>query len=173
MFVGYTCQPVGGALLWGSVVGDTPVVDYPYVAFFLAHLSSAHWYLCVARGTTWSLIVSFLLAVTRKVTGLSAEKACEDFPLSVLLDGSPWISSFLTSSYVLFVSVSSWKEIVCFSYPGSRPSWGSVHGVWVPLRVPPLIAKRPPGSNGWHFLRFETIGPVSHVNVHPLLVDCC
>jgi hypothetical protein len=149
VFVSYACQPIGSALLWGSIVSDTSVVDYPDVAFFLTDLPGARRYLGIARGTVWSLIVSFLSAVPCKVTRFSTKETCEDFPLSVSLDGSSWVSPFLTSSYSLFVSVSSWEEIFCFGYPGSCPSWGSIHCVWVPLRVSPLAVKWPPGSSGW------------------------
>jgi hypothetical protein len=51
VFVGYTCQPTGGALLWGSIVGDTLVVDYPNVIVLLADLSSARGSLSIAKGT--------------------------------------------------------------------------------------------------------------------------
>jgi hypothetical protein len=171
VFVGYACQPVAGALLWGSIVGDTSVVDYPNVAFFLTDLPSVHGYLSVARGTTWPLVVSFLSAVSCEVTRLSAEEACEDFPLSVLLDGSSLVSSLSTSSYTLFVSVSSWKEIICFSYLGTRSSWGGVHCIWISLRVPPLIIEWLPGIGGGWPLCFKVIGPIPHMDVDLLLVD--
>jgi hypothetical protein len=172
MFVCHACQPVVSALLWGLVVRYTSVVDYPNIAFFLADLPSAHGYLSIARGTARSLIVAFLSTVPCKVTGLSAKETCEDFPLSVLLDGSSWVSPFLTSPYSLFVSISSWEEIFCFSYPGACSSRGSIHHVWVSLGIPPLVVEQLPvivWSGLW--FGFETIGSVPHVNIHPLLVD--
>jgi hypothetical protein len=171
MFICYACQPVVSALLWGLFIDDTPVVNYSNVAFFLPNLSSSHWLLVIARRSTWSLVDSFLSTVLCEVTRLSAKETGEDFPLSVLLNGPSWISSFAASSYLLFVSVSSWEEIFCFGYPSARSSWRSVHGIWIPLRVSPLVTERLPGGNGWHFLGFETVRPVPHVNVYSLLVD--
>jgi hypothetical protein len=149
VFIGYSCKPIGGALLWGAVVSDASVVDYPYVTFFLMDLSSARWHLCIARGTTWSLVVPFLSAVACKVTGFPAEETCEDFPLSVLLDGPSWISAFSAPSHSLFVPISSWEEIFGFCYTSARSSWGCVHCIWVLLRISPLVAERPPGCDGW------------------------
>jgi hypothetical protein len=159
-------------VLRGSVVSNTSVVDYPDVAFLLADLSSTHRCLGIARGTAWSLVVSFLSTVSCEMTGLSAKEACEDFPLSVFLDGSSWISSFSTSSYSLFVPVSSWEEIFCFGYSSARSSWRSIHRIWITLRISPLAVERLPGISGWWPLCFETVGPVPHVNVDLLLVDC-
>jgi hypothetical protein len=51
MLVGYACQPVVGALLWGSVIGDTSVVNYLNVAVLLADLPGSRGYLSIARGT--------------------------------------------------------------------------------------------------------------------------
>jgi hypothetical protein len=172
VFVCHTCQPVVGTLLWGSVVSDTSVVDYPDVAFLLADLSSTHRCLGIARGTAWSLVISFLSTVSCEVTGLSAKEACEDFPLSVLLDGSSWISPFSTSSYSLFVSVSSWEEIFCLGYSSARSSWGSIHCIWIALGVSPLTVERFPGIGGWWLFRFKAVGPIPHVDVNSLLVDC-
>jgi hypothetical protein len=181
MFVCDSCQPVAGVLLWGPIVGDASVIDYPNIAFFLADLSSTHGPLIIARGVTWSLVVSqktlvtvlFLLAVSCEVTWFSAKEACEDFPLSVFLDGSSWVSPFSVSSYSLFVSGSSWEEIFCFGYPGVCSSWGSIHCVWIPLRVSPLVTERIPVISWW-WLRFgfEAIGLVPHMNVDSLLVNC-
>jgi hypothetical protein len=173
VFIGYACQPIGGALLWGSIVSDTSIIDYSNVTFFLSDLLGARGYLGISRGTVWSLIVSFLSAVPCKVTRLSAKEAGEDFPLSIPLDGSPWVSSFPTSSDSLFVPISSWKEIFCFRYARPCPSWGGIHCIWVPRRVSPLAVKRPPGSSGCWFLCFKTISSVSHVDVDSLLVDRC
>jgi hypothetical protein len=172
MFISHACEPVVGALLWGPIVGDTSVVDYPNVALFLADLSSAHGYLSIVRGATWSLVIPLLSTISCKVTGLSAEETCENFPLSVFLDGSSWISSFSTSSYTLFVSVSSWEEIFCFGYSSVCSSWRSVHGIWITLRISPLAVERLPGISGWWPFCFKTVGPVPHVNVNSLLVDC-
>jgi hypothetical protein len=92
VFVSYACQPIGGALLWGSIVRDAPIIDYSDIAFFLPDLPGSRRDLSIARGTTWALIISFLSAVPCKVTRLSAEEASEDFPLSVSLNGSSWVS---------------------------------------------------------------------------------
>jgi hypothetical protein len=51
VFVGYACQPIVSALLWGSVIGDTSVVDYPNIAFFLPDLPGTRGYLVISRGT--------------------------------------------------------------------------------------------------------------------------
>jgi hypothetical protein len=171
MFVRHACQPIVSALLGGSVIGDTSVVDYPNVAVLLADLSSARGHLNITRGTAWPLVVAFLSTIPREVTRLSAKEACEDFPLSVPLYGSSWVSSFSASSYSLFVSIPSWEEVFgfCHSCPGS--SWGRIHCVWVPLRVLPLVTERPPGSSGWQLLCFEVIRPVSHMDVYSLLID--
>jgi hypothetical protein len=173
MFVGHTCQPVGGVLLRGAVVCDASVVDDSYVAFFLSDLSSTHRCLVVSRGAAWSLIVSFLSAVACEVTGLSAEETCEDFPLSVLLDGSSWVPPFSAPSYSLFISVSSWKEVFCFCHSSARSSRGSIHSIWITWRSSPLITEWSPGGDGWQFLRFEMIGSVPHVYVYPLLINGC
>jgi hypothetical protein len=172
MFVRYTCQPVVGALLWGSVVRYASVVDYPNIAFLLADLSSACGYLSVMRGAARSMIVAFLSTVSCEVTGLSAKETCEDFSLSVLLDGSSWVPPFSTSPYSLLVSISSWEEIFCFSYPGACSPRGSIHRVWVSLGIPPLVVEWLPvviWSGLW--FGFETISSVPHVNIHFLLVD--
>jgi hypothetical protein len=174
VFVCYAHKPVVGPLLWSSVVGNASIVDYPNVAFFLADLPSTHGCLSIARGATRSLVVPFLSTVSCEVTGLSAEEACEDFPLSVLLNGSPWVSSFSTSSYALFASVSSWKEIVCFGYPGACPPWRRIHCIGILLRISPLAIERPPViSRSGLWFGFETIGSVPHMNIYPLLVDRC
>jgi hypothetical protein len=123
MFVGHACQPIGGALLWGPFIDDTSVVNYLNVAFFLPNLSSSHWLLVIARQAAWSLVDAFLSTVSCEVTWLPTKETGEDFPLSVLLDGSSWVSSFTAPSYSLFVSVSSWEEIFSLSYPGTRPPW--------------------------------------------------
>jgi hypothetical protein len=172
MFICHACQPVVGTLLWSSVVGNTSIVDYLNVALFLVDLPSTHGCLNIVRGATWSLVVPFLSTVSCEVTGLSAEETCEDFPLSVLLNGSSWISSFSASSYALFVSVSSWKEIVCFGYPGTRSPWGSIHCIGISLRISPLAIDRLPGISGWWLFRFETISPIPHMDIDSLLVDC-
>jgi hypothetical protein len=181
MFVCDSCQPVTGTLLWGSIVGDAPVVDNPNIAFILADLSNAQGTLGIARGATWPLVVSwnalvaisFLSAISCEVTWFSAEEACEDFPLSIFLDGSSWVSPFSIPSYSLFVLGSAQEEIFCFGYPGVRPSWGSIHCVWISLGVSPLVVERLPVI-GWCWLRFgfEAIGPVPHMNIDSLLVNC-
>jgi hypothetical protein len=51
VFVGYACQPVSGTLLWGSVVSDTSVIDYPNVVFFLADLPGARGWLGITSVT--------------------------------------------------------------------------------------------------------------------------
>jgi hypothetical protein len=173
MFIGHTCQPVSGALLRGTVICDAPVVDYLNVAFFLTNLPSTHRYLNISRGSAWPLIVTFLSTVPCEVTRLSAKEACEDFPLSVPLDGSSWISSFPASSYSLLVSISSREEVFCFGHPGPCSSWGGVHRILITLGIPPLIVERSPGGNRWHFLGFEMIRSVFHVNINSLLFNCC
>jgi hypothetical protein len=72
----------------------------------------------------------------------------------------------------LFVPVSSWEEIVCFGYPGARSSWGGIHCIWILLGVSPLAIERLPGISGWWPLCFKTIGPISHMDIDSLLVDC-
>jgi hypothetical protein len=172
MFICHACQPVVGALLWGSIVSDTSVVDYPNIAFLLVDLPNSHRCLGIARGTAWPLVIPFLSTVSCKVTGLSAKETCEDFPLSVFLDGSPWISSLSASSHSLFVSVSSWEEIFRFGYPSTRSPWRSVHCIWISLRVSPLAIERLPGISGWWLLGFKTVGPVPHMDVDSLLINC-
>jgi hypothetical protein len=51
VFVGYACQPIVGALLWGSVISDTSVIDDPNVVVLLADLPGARGCLSIARGT--------------------------------------------------------------------------------------------------------------------------
>jgi hypothetical protein len=172
VFVGHTCQPVVGVLLWGSVISNASIVDYPNVAFLLADLSSTHRCLSISRWAAWSLVVSFLSTVSCKMTRFPAKETCEDFPLSVLLDGSSWISSFSTSSYSLFVPISSWEEIFCFGYVSARSSRRNIHRVWITWRISPLAVEWFPGISGWWPFCFKTVGPVPHVNVNSLLVDC-
>jgi hypothetical protein len=64
------------------------------------------------------IAISLLLAISCKVTRFPTKEACEDFPLSILLDRSLGISPFSATSYALFISVSSWEEIFSFCYPG-------------------------------------------------------
>jgi hypothetical protein len=85
----------------------------------------------VSGGTCWSLVVvwgaliviAFLSTIPCEVTGFAAEKTCEDFPLSVLLDRSSGVSSFSAPPYTLFVSISSGEEIFCFRDSCSSSSW--------------------------------------------------
>jgi hypothetical protein len=162
------------------VVRNASIIDHPDGAFLLSCLSNARRALVVSRGTRWSLIVAwgalivitFLPTISCEVTGLSAEETCKDFPLSVLLDGSSGVSSFFVPPYTLFVSVSSWEKIFCFGYSGARSSWGSIHCIWILLRVSPLAIERLRGISGWWPLCFETVGPVPHMDVNSLLIDC-
>jgi hypothetical protein len=169
VFVGHTCQPIVCALLWGSVISDASVVDYPNVAFFLADLSSTHRCLGIARGTARPRV--FLSTVSCEMTRFSAKETCEDFPLPVLLDGSSLVSSFSVSSYSLLVSISSLEEIFCFGYASARSSRRSTHGIWIAWRISPLTVERLPGICGWWPLCFKAVGPVPHVHVDSLLVD--
>jgi hypothetical protein len=182
MFICDSRQPVVGALLWGSIVSNASVIDNPNIAFVLVGLSCTCGTLVVSWWTTWSLIVSwdaliavsFLLAISCEVTWFSTEETCEDFPLSVFLDRSSWVSPFSASSYSLFVSISAWEEIFCFGYPGVRPSWGSIHCVWVSLGISPLVIEWFPGIGGrWLWFGSEAFGSVPHVNVYSLLINCC
>jgi hypothetical protein len=125
----------------GSIIGDTSVVDYPNVAFLLTNLSSAHWRLCVTRGSTWSLIVSFLSAVTREVTGFPQKKQVRlSFvrPFGRVLLGIPLLGFLL-----LVVRI-------CFLQGGSLRLLPLVPGFFLgtyPLRLGPFVlrfAKRCP-----------------------------
>jgi hypothetical protein len=49
VFVGYAGQPVVGVLLWGPVIGDASVIDYPNVTVLLADLTCARGWLNVMR----------------------------------------------------------------------------------------------------------------------------
>jgi hypothetical protein len=181
MFIRDSRQPVIGALLWGSIVSDTSAVNNPNIAFVLAGLSCTYGTLIIARWVTWPLVVSwdalitisFLSAISCEVTWFSTEETCEDFPLSVLLDGSSWVSPFLVPPYLLFVSGSAWEEIFCFGYPGTCPSWGSIHCVWILLGISPLVVERFPVIC-WCWLWFgsEVFGSVPHMNVYSLLINC-
>jgi hypothetical protein len=140
-------------------------------------LSSVHRALIVTGGGTWSLIVlrgalitvSFLSAVSCEVTGFPAIETCEDFPLSIFLHGSPGVSSFPTTSYALFISVSSWEEIFGFCYPSPSSSWGGIHGVLILLGwivMPWFVSRR-----WWAWACFEPICLVLHMSVQFLLFD--
>jgi hypothetical protein len=105
------------------VVCHASIVDYPNGAFVLLGLSDARGILIISRRTCWSLIVAlFLSTIPCEVTRLSAKEACEDFPLSILLDGSSGVSSFSAPPYSLFVLVSSWEEVFRFHDPCSSSS---------------------------------------------------
>jgi hypothetical protein len=181
MFIRDSCQPVVGALLWGSIVSDASVIDNPNIAFVLVGLSCTYGTLVVSWWSAWSLVVSwdaliaisFLSAISCKVTWLSTEETCEDFPLSVLLGGSSWVSPFSASPYLLFISISAWEKVVCFCYSGPRPSWGGIHCVWVPLGVSPLVVEWLPGIGGCQlWFGSEAFGSVPHVNIYSLLINC-
>jgi hypothetical protein len=151
MFVSYSRQPVVGALLWGSFVRYASVIDNPNIAFVLVGLSCMYGTLVISWWITRSLVVSwdaliavlFLSAISCKVTWFPTEETCEDFPLSVLLDGSSWISPFSASSYSLFISISAREEIFCLGYSGTRPSRGSIHCVWVLLEHTLFVGRLP------------------------------
>jgi hypothetical protein len=174
IFICDSCQPVAGALLWGPIIGNAPVVDNPNIAFVLS-LSCTYGTLVILWWTAWSLIVSwdslvpvsFLSTISCEVTWFSAEEACEDFPLSVFLDGSSWVSPFPTSSYSLFVSISTWEEIFCLGHPSAHSSWGGVHCIEISLRISPLAVEWFPGIGGCRFwLGSEVICSVPHVNIY-------
>jgi hypothetical protein len=160
----------------GSVVRYTSVIDYPDDAFLRSCLPSARRALLISRRSCWSLIVAWgvliiealLLTVSCKVTGFSTEEACEDFPLSVLLNGSTGVSSFPAPPYSLFISISSWGEVFCFRDSCSSPSWRRIHCVLV-LRciVMPWFIGR-----WWTWLCFEPVCSIFHMRIEFLLFYC-
>jgi hypothetical protein len=157
----YSGQPVCSPLLRGSFIGNASRDD----CFFFVSLP----------GVRWSLIaIAFLPAVSCEVTWFITEKAFKDFPCSVLLNRSSWYSSFPTSSYTLFISGSSGEEIFGFGDLRTRSTWGGIHCIWVMLGIPPLVIEwLPIICRWWPCLGFESIGPVPHMNVDSLLIDCC
>jgi hypothetical protein len=156
-----------------SVICYASIVDHPDGTFFLSCLSNVR---VISRGTCWSLVVTwgalivimFLSAIPCEVTGLSAKETCEDFPLSILLDGSTRVSSFSAPPYTLFVSISSWEEVFRFRNSCPRSSWGRVHRV----RVSWCIIL--PWFIGWWgtWSRFESVRSVLHVCIELLLLYC-
>jgi hypothetical protein len=115
------------------------------------------------------IAISFLSAVSCKVTRFSAKEACEDFPLSVLLDGSSGVSSFSVTSYTLFVLISSWEEIFCFCDSCPSSSGQCIHGVvglsWCVI-VPWFV------GGWWTWPCFEPVCSVFHMGVELLLLYC-
>jgi hypothetical protein len=132
--------------------------------------------LIVSRRTCWSLVISWgalivialLSAVSCKVTRFSAEETCEDFPLSIFLDGSSRVPSFSAASYSLFVSCSSREEIFCFCDSGPSPSRARVHSILITWCVvmPWFIDWQ------WAWSRFEPVRSVLHVCIELLLLYC-
>jgi hypothetical protein len=115
------------------------------------------------------IAILLLSAISCEVTRFSTNEACEDFPLSVLLDRTSGVSSFSVTSYVLFVSVSSWEEIFSFCYSGSCSSRRGVHGGLILLGwiVMPWFVDR-----WWPWSCFEPVCLVLHVRIELLLFDC-
>jgi hypothetical protein len=158
----------------GSVVCYASVIDYPDGAFLLTCLPDARRALLVLRRTCWSLVVAWVVLVIEvllstvscEVTGFSTEEACEDFPLSVLLNGSAWVSSFSAPSYPLFVSISSWAEVFCLRNSCTCSSWRCVHHVGISWCVvlPWFV------NWWWMWSCFESVRSVFHVRIELLLL---
>jgi hypothetical protein len=157
-------------LLGILVIDYASVVDYASNGFY--------WVLIDRPGMCqwWSLVctlgpliaISLLLAISCKVTRFSTNEACEDFPLSVFLDGSLGVSSLSATSYALFMSVSSWEEIFCFRNSCPSSSWRCVHSVGITwCVVMPWFV-----DWWWAWSRFEPVCSVLHVCIELLLLYC-
>jgi hypothetical protein len=160
------------------------IVDYTSVINYASNGSS--WVLIDLPGTCWCQVVSwwplvrtlgsliailFLSAVSCKVTRFSAKEACEDFPLSVLLDGSSGITSFSVTSYTLFMSGSSWEEILCFGYSSPSSARCCIHGIWVAWRCVVIPWSYP--SWRWAWSCSESFRSILHMCKELLLFDSC
>jgi hypothetical protein len=158
-------------LLWIAVVNYASVVDYTANSFswILIDLPGSYWWRSLICSLGSLIAVSFLSAISCKVTRFSAEKTCEDFPLSVLLNGSLGVPPFSAASYALFVSISSWKEIFCFCDSCPSSSGRCVHGVvgllWCVI-MPWFVGR------WWVWLCLEPVCSVLHMGVELLLLYC-
>jgi hypothetical protein len=119
------------------------------------------------------VVAPWLSTISCKVSEFSTIITGKDFPLSILL----YVSSFLSASIALLVLISSWEDIFSVCESSSYPIRCRVHSIWINLsahvRSSPLIAGSPVTELISWFRRFWGESVQSALHVYPcfLLFD--